>query len=423
MSRIVVYKASLIDDGVRVENSDGFTITSTDGEQLLKEVINSMPSDKIAVVWDTKRDFWDAIYKLLPEVVQGDLNSGRASSYKRMRLWWGITRWGRTIGMRADFRENIRDNFYNEVRKEINIGELKQYYDWIKDDQSIEQVVELGNNILNTLDKMGLQPSNLTSAISIFKENVLDKLDIATVFNMPDDTLDLQEMAYNCCDEMDFTIKTPDNNKPVYDYDVTNAYGSALAELPDIRDADIIHSDEIPVGCTWGVFHAKIHNKTPISPLYNPETQSEYMGYWEGFMPIDLYACVLNWDIGDIEVKDGWYIFVKNNNKPFEGIMRNLYNLRNDDKLQNNLAKAMSVATWGKMLEERDTQGGKEYGKLFCPIYASMVVNKMKVKVTDFIYKNNLQNDIVQVRVDGIKTYKDMPIQTERKFGEWRKVV
>ncbi len=406
---------------VRVVSTGGLDYTSDNAPDLLTAIIQSKKPETIAVVWDTAT-FWKPIFTLLPASETALLADGKAGRIPGFRLWWGITRHARVIGIRGTFREHIKGNFYTESREEIEICELKQYYE-LDPAQKTGQGAELGNQVIATMEGMGLYPTSLVSAIAVYKESVLDKLPIPTMLDMPEETLDCHELAWNACDEWSASYKSWDGQTPAFSYDLTNAYGSALADLPNLKYAEIVRSPEIPPpGFAWGVMRGIIHNKTLVSPLVRPETGRPYVGYWKGVMSTDLYACLVHWGIADMEIQDGWYIYLKKIAKPFDYSMRRLYNFRSGtDILQNNLAKAMSVATWGKMLETRETKEGTEYGNLFNAIYGAMVVNAIETRVTDFIYSNGLQDDLISVTVDGLTTTKDLDISTERKFGEWRK--
>jgi len=401
--KIIAYKTAKEGKRVRVVNSAGFDYASDDAAELLTAIVDSNPPDTIALVWDTKT-FWQPIFGLLPAAEVAKLADGKAGKIPGqlhwLRLWWGITRRARVIGIRYVKREAIKGNIYNEKRAELEISELKQYYD-PRDEPDLAETAKLGDEVLSTLAGMGLRPTTLISAIGVYTECVLDKLPIPTIYNMPEETWDCHELAYNTVNEWVANYKPQDETTPVFTYDMSSAYGSALAELPNLKYAEIKQSADIPPpGFVFGVMRGIIHNKTLVSPLVNPETGKPYIGFWQGAMTVDLYSCLRQWDIADMEIKDGWYIYLKRMAKPFDYSMKRLFSFRNTDNvLQNNLAKAMSVATWGKMLEMH----GEDYGQMFNAIYGSMVVNAVKVKLTDFIYTRQIQDEIYSVNVDGLR--------------------
>lgn len=419
--KAVSYTTSKEGRRVRVVSSNGLDYTSDNAPDLLTAIGQSKRPDTIAVVWDSAL-FWKPIFTLLPASVVASLADGKAGHIPGFRLWWGIGRHGRIIGINNKIGRQMSGNIYEQGVGEIEISELKQYYELSGTNVPLS-CVELGNELLTTLAKMGLHPRSLASAASIYKECILSKLAIPTMLSMPDETLDIHELAWNTVDEWQATYKSWDEGKPAFSYDLCNAYGSALAELPNLNYAEYQRSPEIPPGIYWGVMRGVIHNKTLVSPLIRPELGRPYVGFWEGVLTTDLYCALRQWDIADIEIKDGWYITLKRNYKPFAYSMDRLFNFRNGDTLQNNLAKAMTVSTWGKMLEVREKAGKIEYGDFFNAIYGSMVVNAIKTKVTDFIYGHGIQDDLISITVDGVKTTRDLDISTERKSGEWRKVV
>lgn len=428
MNRIVAIVTSKEGKAVRVANSAGLEYAGGDAFGILRAVVDGKVADALHVVWDSA-DFWKPIFKLLPPSAVSALEEGKPAEIEGtrfLRLWWGITRHGRVIGIRYTLREYIdkKSNLCSQTKGEIEIYELKQYYEGVsgvKNPANLGDTVVLGERLLATLGKMGLNPTTLTSAISVYKENVLDKIDIPTYLNMPDESLDCQDYAYNALESWDWRAGNNSlNGEQLYGYDITGAYGAALAALPNLRYARFVYSKEIPPpGFFWGIMFGTIHNKREVSPLVDPETgRPAGVRHFKGFIPVDLYGCLLRWGIADFEVEDGWYVYLDKYYKLFDYSMRRLFALRSTgDELQNNLAKAMSVGLWGRMLEMQN----RGYGELFCPIYGSMVVNAVNVKLVDFIYGNGLQDDLYSVRVDGLRSPRDLDITAERRFGEFRK--
>ena len=80
------------------------------------------------------------------------------------------------------------------------------------------------------------------------------------------------------------------------------------------------------------------------------------------------------------------------------------------------LSKSMAVSVIGKFMEMH----GEEFGDYFNGIYASMVTSKVRAKVCDFIHKNKLQKDILEITVDGVRSKKFIDLPKIRRFGEWR---
>lgn len=362
------------------------------------------------VTWDIMA-FLKPLFQFIPASLCQQLTDGKAVNLGPIRIWAGITRHGRVLGI--TYHENTQGNVYQ--KKEIEIYELKQYFD--KAPANPEETKVMAEKLVKTLESMGLPANKLTSAATIYKEYFLDHLPVSTIGNMGEEFLEAHELALNNYHEWQADFKSmPHDN--LFSYDITAAYPAALAELPNLKYCAIEHLTELPPpGMFYGIMEGTIHNKTLVSPLINPDTGRPSVGFWKGTLNTWEYDCLTQWGIADFEIKDGWFIRLDKYVKPFDYSMRRLYAYRNGaGELQNNLAKAMAVSVWGRFLEERP----KEYGEYFNPIYADMVTSLVRIKVADFIYKNKLQDDVVSITVDGVKSLKKVDVSPERNFGEWR---
>lgn len=221
--KAVVFETSKQGKRVRVVNTAGLDITSDNAPDLLTAIGESRQPDCLYAVWDTAA-FWKPIFSLLPAAEVANLTDGKAGHLPGgFRLWWGITRHGRVIGIRYVIREQIKGNFYSEKRGEIEISELKQYYDSGETPADLKQTAEMGQKVIITLEGMGLKPSSLISAIAIYKENVLDKLPIPTIYTMPETAYDAHELAYNAVDEWAVNYQSWAEGRPAFSYDLTSA--------------------------------------------------------------------------------------------------------------------------------------------------------------------------------------------------------
>lgn len=402
---------------VTLNISNNVTITSENVSEILATIVKA--KSDINVVFDAEL-FYKPLLKLMPKEVSSKLEDGQAALWLGFRLWFGRNRHSRTIGI--TYREFTKGNFCNKY--EIEIYEVKQYYSDI-DKATLAETVALTNKVLKAFSDMGIITNKLTSAASVYKESVLDKLGIPSMTNsrtLPDDKItddlcEAQELSKANWHEWVATYKSMDTDN-LFSYDITAAYPSALSELHNLRYAVVEHLTEIPpAGYAWGIMNGTIHNKTLVSPLIKPDIGRPYIGYWQGTMNLAEYGSCLQWGIADFEFKDGYFIRFDKYLKLFDYSMRKLYSFRNGDKLKNELSKAMAVSVWGKFLEEHNGVWGDFYN----PLYADMVTTYNRIKVTDFIYKNQLQDSLVEVNRDGIKATKELDITTTRQFGEWRK--
>lgn len=400
-------------DLITLSDNEGKKIASKNAVELLAWLAKS--EGKTKVVFDATA-FMQPIISLLPREVVSKLFDGKATYYDNFRLWFGKTRHGRVIGIR--YLELLCGNQCQKY--DIEIYELKPFYGTIEKADA-QQALMLTKELLSTLASMRMKTDKLTSAAAIYKENVLDKMPIPTILNMPEASLDTHELAYENIHEWIANYKSGNWDRDVYSYDLTAAYPAALADLPNLHWVKKYQKlTEIPPQSYYGIMYGTIHNKTLVSPLINPEVGRSQIGYWKGTINTWEYACCMHWEIAEFQMEYGHFFDLGKYHKLFDYSMRKLYEQRNGSgELQNNLAKAMAVSVIGKFQEERN----EKFGELFNPIYADMVTSSVRIKVTDFIYKNKLHNDIASITVDGIKSFKKIDISTQKNFGEWRRVV
>jgi hypothetical protein len=102
---------------------------------------------------------------------------------------------------------------------------------------------------------------------------------------------------------------------------------------------------------------------------------------------------------------------------PFEKVMQDLYKARSISPMTSRIAKGISVGIWGKFAERYEERLGDNFNS----IYARMTTSRCLIKVADFIYRNNLDCDVVSVLVDGVLATKRLAIPESKEFGKWRR--
>ncbi|KKK71452.1 hypothetical protein LCGC14_2913760, partial [marine sediment metagenome] len=100
--------------------------------------------------------------------------------------------------------------------------------------------------------------------------------------------------------------------------------------------------------------------------------------------------------------------------------LKRLFNQRGQGGLINDLAKRISTAMgYGKFLEKHEDG---TVGNFYNPPYAAMINSICNCQITDFVYENNLQDDVVHIGVDGVISTKDANLkhQDNVAMGQWR---
>ena len=122
-------------------------------------------------------------------------------------------------------------------------------------------------------------------------------------------------------------------------------------------------------------------------------------------------------DVNPTEVEDGYY-FNFNGGKPYKIIVDKLLLARKiDDAMVSNIAKKISQGLSGK-LDQYNKDGSM--GELYNPILAAMVRSRCRLACADFIYDNDLQDSLIEVKVDGVTAGKKLDLPNKSNPGEWR---
>jgi len=411
---------------LRTEERNGRVyIEDTEEEPLLSrkpdELFGFMlePYEKtIKVVWDV-RGFIKPVLDLLPDDMAKKLVQGDRIEFEGFRIWLGQTRHGNILGVSYKEYKHIRGNIHERNVYDQDIFELKQYFPGESEPTNLYGIKEKGDYILTVLEKMGLNPTRLTSAAAIYQECVLDKMPIPTIWNMPEESYPMMEMCANYVREWHGDYKSGNwDKKPNFKYDISAAYPAALAEMPNLKYARFIPLEECQGEYYWAILKGDLNVTSLLSPVVDEQGKNLFGEYEDAVISSDDWGCLNRWGLGEFIPKAGWVLVLDKDVKLFSYIMRRLYDYRGGNPVRDTLSKSMAVSVWGKFLEMH----GEEFGDYFNGIYASMVTSKVRAKVCEFIHKSKLQDDIVEITVDGIRSSKSLDLPKIRRFGEWRLV-
>lgn len=400
---------------VYIEDSSEDPLLSQDLSQLFGYMLE--PYEKtIKVVWDINK-FIKPILVLLPDDMAKKLMQGERIVYKGFRVWLGQTRHGHILGVSYKEHTHIKGNIYQRKLYDESIFELKQYYLGKPEPKDIYELRDAGDYILSVLGRMGLTPKRLTSASAIYQECVLDKMPIPTVWNMPEVSYPMMEMCANYVKEWYGDFESGNwGRQSLYKYDLSAAYPWALSMLPNLKYAKYVPFGGPEENAYWGILKGKLKIETLVSPIVDEYGNNKVGEFEDAVISSDDWQCIERWGLGRFEPISGWFIKLTKNVRIFDYIMHRLFEFRGGNPTRDALAKAMAVSVWGKFLETH----GEDLGDYFNGIYACMTTSKVRSRVCNFIYENKLQDDVVEVTVDGFKSRKQVLIGKQRRFGEWR---
>lgn len=393
---MLAYTATKQGKSVTLNCSDGEIFTTDKWDDVVGFLLKPLGWDSFAVVWSVD-EFVDTIATLLPEDIRTKLKEGGRLYYENRKLYFQS---GRMLGIN-------HNDFYG----------LSRYAD--EPVANAKQLLALAYKVVESYKGLGITPTKLTSPVAVFAEK-LKALSFPRSGDLPDSALLLTDstakvMTREWRDTFQLGHWTKDE---ITDYDISSAYPSLVAELPDITEASFFSSPTLPDRYSWGELQGILNITKPISPFYCEQVDGYPMGdLGEQSITTDQLWLLNKYQLGTFEMKHGdFFLLPDKYDYPFRDTMVTLYNARRGDELTNRIAKGISVGIWGKLAERYEDRLGDSFNS----IYARMVTSRCMVKVASFIYYNQMENDIVSILVDGILSTKRLLISNGKKMGQWR---
>jgi hypothetical protein len=290
---------------------------------------------------------------------------------------------------------------------------------------SAEALEDLGNRLLAELGKIGVYPKKLTSPLGAFLSGY--KLPyIPTMGDTPEKYGEAQIFADNCTGREwreAFQIGYWASDE-CFMYDLSSAYPSEAARLPDLRYAEYFYSKTMIDTAYWGFLRGRvtlngnvrcspIMTRLPDGRMVNP------VGCWNTFLTLDEVRFIYIYGIGSFQLIDGWFIEFTHGDSPLAGLMEMLYRQRTlSDPIINNFLKRVASGLVGKFREHHDTGPGD----LFNPIYHAAITANVRLKVASLIYENNAQDHIIRINTDGVISNRALWIAQGKGLGRWRQI-
>ena len=369
----------------------------------------------IRCVWDLQAFFEPILALLKPEYKDTLVKSGRVEFVigdEKLRLFWIPDK---LFGVGLKQRVKVRGNFYQEERYEQNIYQLRDFYqNIVEPPQTALQVERLGHRLLDEFIHIGMQPTKLISPANVFQECVLDKMTFVNIYRLPDNAIDFADLSARTMTDEWREVYQIGRFEKTWDYDMTSAYPSIIADLPNLHNAEYIESDK-EIECDWGLMTGIATITKDVSPAYKDKLYPK--GKFKVDMSTEMAKTIRKYNIGDFECQHGYFIKLTRNDKPFDYIMRRMFEYRGGNQLRDILAKRMANSFYGKLAQINDDGS---YGDHLNPIYAKMITDRCKNRVVEFLYDNHVENDVIAILVDGVLLSKFVEVPKLKQFGQWR---
>ena len=404
---------------INIRDAAGAEITSADPVAILDFLLRPYP-DTLKAVWDIDA-FIAPVLRLLGlaicreiarthEATFGDDGSGEVYSifYITGKL---MTIKKAPVGNQARLRATFYglNGFFNDNEPEP---------------ASASALQEQGDRLLAELAEIGIVPTKLSSPISAFMScRLLPRL--STIADTPDPYLGAQLYAEQC-DGKEWREACKVGHwafDECFSYDLSCAYGSVAARLPDLADAEYTFSAKMIDSACWGFLRGTvtIRDDVKISPIMTRIENGRLInpvGTFDGYVTLDEIRFIERYNIGSFKLKDGWFINFKHVTTPLAELMAEMYAYRARYKMLNNFLKRVPSGIVGMFRQHFQENG---LGSLFNPIYHAVVTSTVRLKVAQLIYEDDAQSNVIRINTDGLLVDRPLWIRGSG-MGKWRQV-
>lgn len=291
-------------------------------------------------------------------------------------------------------------------------------------DSPIERAREaqkLGEHVANILKGITLEePTSLASPVSVFQKQILRKLDLPTIDDIP---LEAAQLAYECCDGNWVEAFKIGYWRKAYDYDIISAYPWQVAQLVDTRSGNWLHIPIYQADALYGYCKCSLAICASFNPIIFRQGNSSNFtptGEWQRVLTKAQIDFIRKWNLGTVEILDGWWWIPEDRDKlerPLAPWIEYLNKLKSKSSgLDLAVVKRIMAGIWGKFLETQ--KNNTEFGELFNPVWGAEVETRVRLQVAEFCLQNNIVP--IHIAVDGVVLDKETPTAYGKEMGEWK---
>lgn len=310
--------------------------------------------------------------------------------------------------------------------REINLYELDQFYPEEQEVNSVDDVSRLADELAQTFAILGVRNlTNLSSPVRALEESgALDKV----YKTLPDPSsipVEVNEMAIDVDTwavwQGNYQVGYWDN---AWSYDISSCYPSWAVRLLTLDGAEYKHTKEILRDASYGYVKGTMHIDPThafafCSPIVAPagDVQTNPVGKIKGTFTIDQVRYIEKYHLGDVDIKDGWFIYPKQNVRPLADIMTVLFGQRELSPLMSYLGKRVLNGIIGRFGEYRKDKPVSWTN----PVYHSTIRTRASLQVGKFLINNDVKPDeLIYVNTDGNYLTREIKLPGQADMGEWR---
>lgn len=282
---------------------------------------------------------------------------------------------------------------------------------------------KLGDMLYSTLkNNIGLKPNAFTSEAGLTKEFVRTFTDIPDLTQVPIGAI---KYAFYSYAGGRFEVVKKGYLGECSLYDINSAYPYHIQDLIDITQGKWKWTRDLHENATYGFYLVKVITKyNKISPInitlpnntlcYPMIDCHTYMTKLE-LLAYDKYI--------DYEIIDGWEFFANDDaRKPFHKYINHVYSHKQKtpkDRYEYKTYKILMNGLYGTFYEKHKNKGYEKIrvGKLFNPIYASMITAGTRVQLWDYAMKDI--SNFIGFATDSVLFQGTPDLPTSNALGDW----
>lgn len=278
----------------------------------------------------------------------------------------------------------------------------------------LTEAQKVAQEVYGALTRLGMKPTMLTSPIKTLQKEVLDKMNLPTISDVPDEA---GKMFYECCTGGWVDCFKKGYFPKVYDWDIISAYASQLRNLIDFRGAEFKQVKEIPEDSkAFGAFNVIVDTDANLHPLVSKSRNMMLNGRFEATVRLEKIRFLYERKLGTVKVLNGWTYTPKTNNKPLQVMIDRLYARKSVGQgMDREVPKRLLNGVWGKMSEVFKSG---EFGPMANTLWASEVESNIYLKDAAFCLDHNFLP--ICITTDGVVTDKDLNLPSGQGMGDWK---
>lgn len=318
-----------------------------------------------------------------------------------------------------------KEKFIENIDRE-KLGTDKSYWKG-KEDKIVRYCIndakltkELGIHLQNTFkDKMDFTPKKYLSRASVSKEFFRKYCSIPDPSNVPKYVLSYALRSYfggrfECTKKGHF--------HHIFSIDINSAYPSTIANLIDITQGKWEKVRDMTDKAYYGFYFCKVDipylKNAPlpfrIKPTYTIYPCGEFYTVMTK-QEVEMYQKDIN-----INILRGCEFYPEKIVYPFKTEIQRLYKVKNETynyDFKYDMIKVIMNSLYGCFYEKTYKDGMYYTGKLFNPIYASIITATTRLEMYKIIKDN--QRYVIASATDGILLTKKPKLKYSKEMGEW----